>query len=71
MHSVASEDDLIMKIQLQGRALSVLVVDDDVDIARTTAIILRYMAFEVQTALSGLAALESVGERWPDAPPCC
>jgi CheY-like chemotaxis protein len=47
-----------------GRRL--LVVDDNADLALTTAMLLRRKQYEVHTRLSGAEAVEAVQELWPD-----
>ena len=44
----------------------ILVVDDNADLAMTTALLLRYKKYEVHTCLSGPEALEAVERLHPD-----
>src|SRR3954452_9559196 len=45
---------------------TVLVVDDDVDIARFIEVNLRLEGFDVMVAHDGLEALDAIAERMPD-----
>jgi CheY-like chemotaxis protein len=47
-------------------ALRVLIVDDYRDSAESLGTILKLLGFDVQVATSGLTALESADEIWPD-----
>jgi len=48
-------------------ALRVLVVDDDPDVAASTALILKYFGYEVVVARDGPRALEAFQAQEPDA----
>jgi len=48
-------------------ALRILVVDDDTDVAASTALILKYFGHEVVVARDGPTALEAVQAQEPDA----
>ena len=52
--------------QDRRRTLCVLVIDDNADAVESTAIILRGRGFAVQTAQSGLEALQLIHYQWPD-----
>jgi CheY-like chemotaxis protein len=61
---VDTQDDSIACPEIPP--LRVLVVDDSVDCAESTAILLRMEGYEVQTAVNGFAALALAWESPPD-----
>ena len=56
-----------MRPQQQRRRVRVLVVDDYPDNAESMAMLLRLCGYDVETALSGLAALKAAQAYQPDA----
>lgn len=53
-------------VDLPASAVHVLVVDDDIDTAETTALLFRSENLEVQTAYDGAAALKAAKQQLPD-----
>jgi PAS domain S-box-containing protein len=49
-----------------GQSRRVMVVDDNVDVAESAALMLRLWGYEVRTVADGLSALESVAEFLPE-----
>jgi len=63
----ASASDSLSPSRLTPEGVSVLVVDDNHDVADTTALVLRTMGCQAQVAYDGMRALEYLASNRPDA----
>jgi DNA-binding response OmpR family regulator len=63
--SVEHEKDLNLDAPQAFQRVRVLVVDDALDIVRTSAILLQHAGFEVRTATNGHDAIKVAGEFHP------